>query len=186
MANPEMLQALLMASVDCPICLMPFGPDLQRCDPLQCNFHATCRHTICVPCGRQLLEQRPERHRCPICRADFSHWLPGMCGGPLPVVGDLYVIATSPGLDGLQSFRLGSFDDLEQIRDDPREEVSVLATFPGLGGLETGARGLAQRVHRLLEGNMITTVDGVDWFRATPSTVLSAIATVMREMSRVR
>ena len=62
----------------------------------------------------------------------------------------------------------------------------MLATFPGLGGLETGARGLAQRVHRLLEGNMITTVDDVGGFRATLSTVLSAIATVMREMSRVR
>ncbi len=169
MASSDMMQAALMASVDCPICLMPFGPELQRCDPLQCNATATCCHTICVPCGRQLLEQPPERHRCPICRADFSQWLPRMCGPP--PVQDLYVMATNPGPDGVRSFRLGSSDDLSQIWSEPGDDAFVFATFPGRGDV-------VQEVHRLLEATGTTDESGVVWFRVPLQTVLHALEVV--------
>ncbi len=168
MANSERLQATLMASVDCPICLMPFGPELQRCDPLQCNFPATCCHTICVPCGRQLLEQPPERHRCPICRADFSQWLPRMCGPP--PVQDLYVMGTKPGPDGVRSFRLESSDDLSQ-----RDDAFVFATFPGRGDL-------VEEAHRLLEATRTTDESGVEWFRVPLFTIRQALEVVTNNL----
>jgi hypothetical protein len=159
MANPEGMQAL-MASEDCPICLERFGPELHRCDPLQCNVPATCCHTICVPCGHQLLQQPPDRHRCPLCRADFSQWLPRLCGPP--PVQDLYVMATTPGPDGVRSFRLGL---------EPGDDAFVFATFPGRGDL-------VPEVHRLLEATGTTDENGVDWFRVPLFTIVQALEVV--------
>ena len=75
LANPARVQTLLLASLECPICLLPFGPDLERCSPLEGVFPTTCCHAICGPCGRQILEQSHADWKCPLCRADISQWL---------------------------------------------------------------------------------------------------------------
>ena len=75
LANPERVQTLLLASVECPICLEPFGPELARYSPLGGNFPTTCCHAICEPCGLELVEQPHTQWKCPICRADLAQWL---------------------------------------------------------------------------------------------------------------
>ena len=74
-ANPDRVQSLLQASIDCPICLQAFGPDLKRLSPLEGEFRTTCCHACCESCLAQLLEQPIAQWKCPVCRADISQWL---------------------------------------------------------------------------------------------------------------
>ena len=83
LANPERVQTLLLASVECPICLEPFGPELERYSPMQGNFPTTCCHAMCVRCAMQIDEQHREQHRCPICRADIGQWLADVWNWPI-------------------------------------------------------------------------------------------------------
>ncbi len=76
---------------------------------------------------------------------------------------------------GYRRLRLGSSDDLEQIRDEGEEDVRVLATFPG-------AEGLATRVHVRLFGTARTTESTLLWYDVSLPTVLRAIAQVVEEL----
>ena len=83
LANPERVQALLLTSVECPICLLPFDPGRTRQSPMQGNFPTTCCHVMCLECTLQIDEQPREQHRCPICRADIGHWLADKWNWPM-------------------------------------------------------------------------------------------------------
>ena len=39
------------------------------------EFPTTCRHSICQPCGFELVDQPQGQWKCPLCRMDNSSWL---------------------------------------------------------------------------------------------------------------
>jgi hypothetical protein len=129
---------------------------------------------MCAACAIQLDEQPREQHRCPICRADLAQWLADEWSWRLEPE-DLHIMALSLDTNGYHRLRVGSSDDLEQLRDELTEDVRVLATIPG-GGF------MVKNVHTRLHTAMIPTESGVAWFNATLPSVLRVIALVIEEL----